>query len=146
MSAEKWKRHSEKLSYLDWVTVSHSASPQCSAHWAKNRVQRVLVPCYESKPFQRFLLQILAIFSWNFERFLKNALILSIFELEKCSFFLNRSEFRQKKIGAVISTLMAAFCHRWRQFLLTFMFLLIWSHGGSVCSGGVFIINSGASI
>ena len=38
-------------------------------------------------------------------------------------FFLYRSEFRQKKIGAVISTLMAAICKKWRQLLLTFMFL-----------------------
>ena len=43
-------------------------------------------PFYESKPSQIFLFQIVAIFSWNFEGFLKNALILSIFELKKCFF------------------------------------------------------------
>ena len=35
----------------------------------------------------------------------KRALTCSIFELEKCSFFLNGSEFRQKLIGNVISEL-----------------------------------------
>ena len=37
----------------------------------------------------------------KFERFPKNALTQSIFELEKC-FFLNGSEFRQKLIGTII--------------------------------------------
>ena len=73
-------------------------------------------------------------FLMKFWEISKNALILSIFELEKCSFFLNRSEFRQKKIGAVIRDPMTAKCDIWRQFWSTFMFLLIWSHGGSVCS------------
>ena len=50
-------------------------------------------PSYAPKLFQRFLLTILEIFLSNFERFPKNALILSIFELEKCSFFPNRTEF-----------------------------------------------------
>ena len=39
------------------------------------------------------------------ERFPKNVLILSIFELEKCSFLLNRSEFRKNSIGTIISDL-----------------------------------------
>ena len=35
----------------------------------------------------------------------KDALTLSVFELEKCYFFLNRSEFRQKLIGTIINGL-----------------------------------------
>ena len=49
--------------------------------------------------FERFYLKNLRDFLWN-------ALTLSIFELEKRSFFLNRSEFRQKLIGAIIRVLM----------------------------------------
>ena len=44
-------------------------------------------------------------FLMKFWEISKNALILSIFELEKCSFFLNRSEFRQNSIGTIISGL-----------------------------------------
>ena len=36
------------------------------------------------------------------EIYKKNALTWSIFELQKCSFFLNGSEFRQKLIGTII--------------------------------------------
>jgi len=45
------------------------------------------------------------IYYGNFEGFIKNALTRSIFELEKCSFFLNGSEFRQKLIGTIIRVL-----------------------------------------
>ena len=44
-------------------------------------------------------------FYGNFKEFIKIALTPSIFELEKCSFFLNGSEFRQKLIGAIIRVL-----------------------------------------
>ena len=44
------------------------------------------------------------IYDWVFMDFLKTSLIRSVFELEKCSFFLNGSEFRQKLIGTIIST------------------------------------------
>ena len=43
------------------------------------------------------------IYDWVFMDFLKTNLIRSVFELEKCSFFLNGSEFRQKLIGTIIS-------------------------------------------
>ena len=36
--------------------------------------------------------------------FFRNSLTQSVLELEKCSFFLNGSEFRQKLIGTIIST------------------------------------------
>ena len=55
--------------------------------------------------FQRFLFCFSAIFCQKFDRFMQNALILSVFELEKCSFFSNRSEFRQKCIGTIVSGL-----------------------------------------
>ena len=54
--------------------------------------------------FQTFLARIWEIYSSKFERFTKNALIRSVFELEKCSYFLNGSEFRQKLIGTIIIT------------------------------------------
>ena len=44
--------------------------------------------------FQTFFAHIWEIYYWNFERFIINALTRSIFELEKCSLFLNGSEFR----------------------------------------------------
>ena len=40
-----------------------------------------------------------------FEGFIKNSLTRSIFELEKCSFFLNGSKFRQKLIGTMFRVL-----------------------------------------
>ena len=43
------------------------------------------------------------IFQYVFMDFLKNSLTRPFFELEKCSFFLNGSEFRQKLIGTIIS-------------------------------------------
>ena len=43
------------------------------------------------------------IYNWIFIDFLKTSLTWSVFELEKCSFFLNGSKFRQKLIGAIIS-------------------------------------------
>ena len=55
--------------------------------------------------FQTFFVHIWEIYYWNFERFIQNALTRSVFELEKCSFFLNGSEFRQKLIGTIIRVL-----------------------------------------
>ena len=55
--------------------------------------------------FQTSIAHILEIYNGNFEGFIKNALTWSIFELEKCSFFLNGSEFRQKLIGTIIRVL-----------------------------------------
>ena len=55
--------------------------------------------------FQTVLVRIWEIYHWKFEIFTKNALTWSIFELEKCSFFLNGSEFRQKLIGTITSVL-----------------------------------------
>ena len=40
----------------------------------------------------------------------KNALTRSIFEQEKCFFFLNGSEFRQKLIGTIIRVLVRHLC------------------------------------
>ena len=48
------------------------------------------------------------IYYWNIDRYFKNAITWSIFELEECSFFLNMSEFCKKLIGYVISEL----CHQ----------------------------------
>ena len=62
------------------------------------------VPCYESKPFQRFLSQI----------FLKQVRISS--EKDWCS--------HQYPYGGILAQVAAV--------LLTFMFLLIWSHGQSI--------------
>ena len=45
------------------------------------------------------------IYNWVFIDFLKTSLTRSVFELEKCSFFLNGSEFRQKLIGTIIRVL-----------------------------------------
>ena len=75
--------------------------------------------------FKTVLVRIWEIYYWKFERFTKNALTRSIFELEKCSFFLNGSEFRQKLIGTIIS---AVFPTKWattRHFWWTLMFSLI---------------------
>ena len=69
------------------------------------------VPCYESKPFQRFLSQI----------FLKQVRISS--EKDWCS--------HQYPYGGILAQVAAV--------LLTFMFLLIWSHGQSI---NQFISNS----
>ena len=55
--------------------------------------------------FQTLFAHIWEIYYSNFERFIKNDLTRSIFELEKCSFFLNGSEFRQKLIGTIIRVL-----------------------------------------
>ena len=55
--------------------------------------------------FQTSFAHIWEIYYRNFEGFIKNALTRSIFELEKCSFFLNGSEFRQKLIGTIIRVL-----------------------------------------
>ena len=52
--------------------------------------------------FQTSFVHILEISYWKFERFTKNALTLSIFELEMFFFFLYGSEFRQKLIGTII--------------------------------------------
>ena len=49
-----------------------------------------------SLAFDRFSIE-------NLRDLSKNVLTLSVFELEKCSFFLNRSEFHQKLIGSIIS-------------------------------------------
>ena len=62
------------------------------------------------RQFQTFLVRIWEIYFWKFERFTKNALTRSVFELEKCSFFLNGSEFRQKLIGTIISVLVRHLC------------------------------------
>ena len=48
-----------------------------------------------SLAFERFSIE-------NLRDLSKNVLTLSVFELEKCSFFLNRSEFHQKLIGTII--------------------------------------------
>ena len=50
------------------------------------------------------------IFHYVFIDFLKNSLTRPFFELEKCSFFLNGSEFRQKLIGTIIT---AVFPTKW---------------------------------
>ena len=55
--------------------------------------------------FQTYFAHISEIYYGNFEGFIKNHLTRSIFELEKCSFFLNGSEYRQKLIGAIIRVL-----------------------------------------
>ena len=87
----------------------------------------VLVPFYESKPFQRFFVTDFSNF-W----FQENALILSIFELENV-LFLNRSEFCQKKFGSVISDLMATKCDVWRNIWWTILFDLC-PHTGPLCN------------
>ena len=48
-----------------------------------------------SLAFDRFSIE-------NLRDLSRNVLTLSVFELEKCSFFLNRSEFHQKLIGTII--------------------------------------------
>ena len=55
--------------------------------------------------FQTFFAHIWEIYYRKFERFTKNAVTRSVFELEKCSFFLNGSEFRQKLIRTIIRVL-----------------------------------------
>ena len=55
------------------------------------------------------------------------ALTWSIFELEKCSFFLNRSEFRQKLIGYVITELRRQKCVQCRQNQWSFKGWCLWS-------------------
>ena len=55
--------------------------------------------------FEILLLRSYKIYYWKFEKFMKNALTRSIFEVEKCSFFINGSEFRQKLIGTIIRVL-----------------------------------------
>ena len=83
---------------------------------------------------QTVLVRIWEIYYWKFERFTKNALTRSIFELEKCSFFLNGSEFRQKLIGTITS---AVFPTKWattRHFWWTLMFSLIGPSALPQCS------------
>ena len=52
------------------------------------------------------------IFQYVFMDFLKNSLTRPFFELEKCSFFSNRSEFCQKSIGTIVRGLVR---HPWAQ-------------------------------
>ena len=49
------------------------------------------IPLSHVIPFQTFFAHIWEIYYWNFERFIKNALTRSLFELEKCYFWLGRS-------------------------------------------------------
>jgi len=79
---------------------------QICRKWAPSHYERCLKTSIIAMGlFQTVLVPIWEIYYWKFERFTKNALTRSIFELEKCSFFLNGSEFRQKLIGTIISVL-----------------------------------------
>ena len=107
-----------------------------TAHWAKNRGQKDINSKIVEKGkimnlldgFQSLLWikTISKIFVTDFSDFLMKFWEISKkcsnfvnFRAKKMFFFLNRSEFHQKKIGSVISDLMTTKCDIWRHFWWT---------------------------